>query len=70
MLTKDVRVDPRLNEYLWSQGIRNLPRKVRVRLSRKKKEEDDGKGKFYTFVQHVDVESFAELKTERVKNSD
>ena len=36
MKTSDVRVDPKLNQFLWSQGIRNLPRKVRVRISRKK----------------------------------
>ena len=50
MLTEDVRVDPSLNEAVWAKGIRNLPRRIRVRLQRKKKEEDDGKGKYYTLA--------------------
>ncbi len=33
---QDVRVDPKLNKFLWSQGVRNVTRRVRVRLSRKK----------------------------------
>ena len=36
MRTPDVRVDPKLNQFIWSQGIRNLPPRVRVRISRKK----------------------------------
>ena len=43
MKTQDVRVDPKLNQYIWSQGIRNLPRRVRVRVTRKRNE-DEGKG--------------------------
>jgi large subunit ribosomal protein L31e len=31
MLTEDVRIDPQLNEAVWVQGIRNVPRRVRVR---------------------------------------
>ena len=34
--TKDVRVDTSLNRFIWSTGIRNVPRKVRIRVSRKK----------------------------------
>ncbi|KAM3136253.1 hypothetical protein pb186bvf_011712 [Paramecium bursaria] len=64
MLTEDVRVDPQLNEAVWANGIRNVPRRIRIRLQRKKKEEDDGKGKYYTLAQHVDVKSFDGLKTE------
>lgn len=43
MKTEDVRVDPKLNQFIWNQGIRNLPRRVRVRISRKRTE-DEGKG--------------------------
>ena len=41
---------------------------VMIRLSRKKKEEDDGKGKYYTHAQHVPVDSFRGLKTEVAKD--
>eukprot|EP01016_Furgasonia_blochmanni_P044332 TRINITY_DN6153_c0_g1_i1.p1 TRINITY_DN6153_c0_g1~~TRINITY_DN6153_c0_g1_i1.p1 ORF type:complete len:176 (-),score=74.71 TRINITY_DN6153_c0_g1_i1:346-804(-) len=65
MLTEDVRVDTRLNQHLWSHGIRNIPRKVRVRLSRRRNEDDEGKGRFYTLVQFVPVSSFTSLRTEK-----
>lgn len=43
MRTPDVRIDANLNEFIWSNGIRNLPRKVRVRISRKKNEDEEAK---------------------------
>jgi len=45
-------------------GIRNVPRKVRVRVTRKRNEDEDAKEKFYVLVQHVEVDSYANLKTE------
>jgi large subunit ribosomal protein L31e len=59
-----VRVDTSLNRFIWTNGIRNVPRKVRVRISRKKNEDEDAKEKFYSLVQHLQVESFEGLKTE------
>ena len=47
---KDVRVDTKLNQFVWSNGIRNLPRRVRVRMTRKKNEDEEAKNKFYTLV--------------------
>jgi large subunit ribosomal protein L31e len=40
MKTDDVRIDSRLNQFIWSNGIRNLPKKVRVRISRKRNEDE------------------------------
>ena len=34
MGTKDVRVDSELNKHVWSKGVRNVPRRVRVRRGR------------------------------------
>jgi large subunit ribosomal protein L31e len=34
MGTKDVRVDDSLNKYVWSKGVRNVPHRIRVRISR------------------------------------
>jgi large subunit ribosomal protein L31e len=59
-----VRVDTSLNRFIWSNGIRNVPRKVRIRVSRKKNEDEDAKEKFYSLVQHLQVDSFEGLKTE------
>ncbi|EGR32262.1 hypothetical protein IMG5_091110 [Ichthyophthirius multifiliis] len=67
MGTKDVRVDTALNKYVWSNGIRNIPRRVRVRLSRKKNEEEGAKSEFYTLVQHLEVETYKGLQTEKSK---
>ncbi|CAE8618874.1 unnamed protein product [Polarella glacialis] len=68
MLTKDVRVDTKLNKFLWSNGVRNVMRRVRVRLSRKRNEDEDAKEKFFTLIQHVPVESFKGLQTETVRD--
>lgn len=35
--------DTKLNKFLWSNGVRNVPRRVRVRLSRKRNEDEDAK---------------------------
>merc|ERR1712061_832550 len=62
MSTKDVRIDTKLNKFLWSNGIRNVPKRVRVRLSRKRNEDEEAKDKTFTLVQHVPVESFKNLQ--------
>ncbi|CDJ39221.1 60S ribosomal protein L31, putative [Eimeria necatrix] len=66
MHTKDVRIDTKLNKHIWSNGIRNLPRRVRVRMARRRNEDEDAAEKFYTLVQHVPVASFAGLGPEYV----
>merc|ERR1719183_2135201 len=50
MKTKDVRVDTGLNKFLFSKGVRNVPYRVRVKLSRKRNEDEDAKEKLYTLV--------------------
>ena len=34
MGTTDVRIDPKLNQALWAQGIKSVPHRVRVKLER------------------------------------
>ena len=65
MFTQDVRVDTGLNRFVWSHGIRNVPRKIRIRVTRRRNEDEDAKSKFYSLVQHVQVSDFAGLKTEK-----
>merc|ERR1712142_306408 len=48
MGTSDVRIDTRLNKHLWSQGVRNVPFRVRVRLARLRNEDEDSVNKLYT----------------------
>ena len=66
MKTKDVRIDAELNRFLWSHGIKNVPYRVRVRMSRKKNEDDNAGEQMYTLVQHVDIKDFRKLRPERV----
>ena len=53
-----MRVDPQLNRMVWATGIRNVPRKIRVRITRKRNEDEDAKEKFYSLVQFVEVDEF------------
>merc|ERR1711976_1043968 len=64
MRTEDVRVDVKLNQFVWSQGIRNVPKRVRLRLRRKKDDEDESGNKWYTVASLMEVDDFAGLKTE------
>merc|ERR1712098_278626 len=38
MGTKDVRIDTRLNKAIWSQGVRGVPFRMRIRLARLRNE--------------------------------
>merc|ERR1739845_222445 len=69
MGTNDVRIETRLNKHLWSQGVRNVPFRVRVRLARMRNEDEDSVNKLYTLVTHVNVASFKGLQTENVETS-
>ncbi|KAJ7949137.1 60S ribosomal protein L31 [Quillaja saponaria] len=61
MATTDVRVDVKLNKYVWSRGIRGVPRRVRVRIARKRNDEEDAKEEFFSLV------TVAEIPTEGLK---
>jgi len=67
MGTKDVRVDTLLNKFVWSQGVRNVPYRVRVRLHRKRNEDEEATEKLYTHVTHVNVATFKGLQTKKVE---
>mmetsp|Transcript_28350 Transcript_28350/g.40117 ORF Transcript_28350/g.40117 Transcript_28350/m.40117 type:complete len:115 (-) Transcript_28350:99-443(-) len=69
MGTKDVRIDAALNKFIWATGIKNPPTRVRVRLSRKRNEDEDAEEKLYTYAQLVEVSSFKGLQTENVDNA-
>ncbi|CAE6433648.1 unnamed protein product [Rhizoctonia solani] len=63
MGVKDVRLDPKLNQELWKQGVKNVPHRVRVKLERKRNDEEDAKEKLYVYASHVPVASFKGLQT-------
>lgn len=43
MGTTDVRLDVKLNKAVWSQGIRNIPHRIRVQISRRRNDDEDAK---------------------------
>jgi len=68
MGTPDVRIDTRLNKHMWSKGIRNVPYRVRVRLARKRNEDEDSANKLYTLVTYVACTSFKGTQTVNVES--
>lgn len=63
MKTGDVRIEVNLNKFIWSQGVKNVPKRLRVRLSRRRNEDEDAKEKLYTLVSHVPVKDVKGLET-------
>ncbi|KAF5339203.1 hypothetical protein D9611_011126 [Ephemerocybe angulata] len=67
MGTSDVRIDPKLNQAVWERGIKSVPHRIRVRLERKRNDEEGAKEKLFTYVSYVPVTSFKGLQTEVVE---
>lgn len=63
MGTSDVRIDPLLNKALWQRGIKGVPTRVRVRISRKRNDEENAKEKLFSYVQAVNVANPKGLET-------
>ncbi|KAG7124804.1 60S ribosomal protein L31 like [Verticillium longisporum] len=63
MGTTDVRLDPQLNKKVWEQGIKGVPYRLRVRISRRRNDEDGAKEKLYSYVQAVNVKNPKGLPT-------
>ncbi|KAF9551908.1 ribosomal protein L31e [Agrocybe pediades] len=70
MGTSDVRLDPKLNQAVWAQGIKTVPHRLRVKLESasirllgKRNDDEGAKEKLYTYVSHVPVASFKGLQT-------
>ncbi|KAJ7151369.1 ribosomal protein L31e-domain-containing protein [Mycena crocata] len=63
MGTTDVRIDPELNKEIWARGIKSVPHRLRVKLERKRNDEENAKEKLYTYASHVSVPSFKGLQT-------
>uniref|UniRef100_A0A8C6CGY6 Large ribosomal subunit protein eL31 n=1 Tax=Moschus moschiferus TaxID=68415 RepID=A0A8C6CGY6_MOSMO len=66
MGTLYVRIDTRLNKAVWAKRIRNVPYRIRVRLSRKHNEKEDSPNKVYTLDTYVPVNTFKYLQTVNV----
>lgn len=67
--TKDVRLDPQLNKKVWESGIKGVPFRLRVRISRKRNDEEGAKEKLYSFVQAVNVKEAKGLQTSVIEDA-
>jgi len=63
MGTSDVRLDPKLNQAIWAQGIKTVPHRLRVKLERRRNDDESAKEKLYVYASHVPVTSFKGLET-------
>ncbi|EAL46339.1 ribosomal protein L31e, putative [Entamoeba histolytica HM-1:IMSS-B] len=68
MKTHVVKFDMGLNQFIWSQGIRSVADRIRVRMARLPIEGEEGK--FYTLVSYVPVASFKGLVTKTVEEAE
>ena len=67
--TRDVRLDPQLNKKVWEAGVKGVPYRLRVRISRKRNDEEDAKEKLYSYVQAVNVKNPKGLQTAVVEDA-
>ncbi|KAL1408268.1 60S ribosomal protein L31B [Vanrija albida] len=71
MGVKDVRISPALNQHIWARGVRTPPRRVRVRLERKRNDDEGAKEKLYVVASVVEgVTSFKGLETAVVEGDE
>jgi large subunit ribosomal protein L31e len=61
--TSDVRLDPQLNKKVWEQGVKGVPYRLRIRISRRRNDEEGAKEKLYSYVQAVNVKNPKGLHT-------
>ncbi|KAJ3252122.1 60S ribosomal protein L31 [Boothiomyces macroporosus] len=69
MGTDDVRLDPSLNKEVWKGGVKGVAYRIRVRLARKRNDDENAKQKLFTYVTPVTVASFKGLQTEVVEDN-
>ncbi len=63
MGTTDVRLDTKLNKAVWAGGVKHTANRIRVRLARRRNDDEEAKEKLYTLVTHVPVMSFKNKQT-------
>lgn len=55
---------------MYPFAFRSTPFRVRVRLARRRNDDEDSPNKLYTYVTYVPVSTFKNLQTENVESSD
>ncbi|CAL5219141.1 g918 [Coccomyxa viridis] len=54
MSTNDVRVDVKLNKAVWAKGIRKVPTRLRIQISRRRNDDEDAQEDMYSYVTYAD----------------
>ncbi|KAI3406743.1 RPL31B [Candida oxycetoniae] len=70
MGTTDVRLDPKLNVALWKRGVQGVEHRVRLRISRKRNDEENAKEKLFAYVEPVIVPTTKGLHTVVVEDEE
>jgi large subunit ribosomal protein L31e len=65
MGTTAVEIDPSVNKAVWSNGVRNVPYRLRVRIARRRQEGEGAEGTV-AVVSYVPVDTFEGLQTTKV----
>jgi large subunit ribosomal protein L31e len=65
MGTAKVLVKPSLNIQLWEKGIRHVPHKMRIKITRRADDSEDNAGEMISELDFVQVESFKGLTTNK-----
>ncbi len=64
MKTADVRLDVKLNRAVWSKGVKNVPRRLRIQISRRRNDDDEAGEEMYSYVTAIETpEGFGGLGT-------
>jgi len=63
MGTEDVRLAPQLNKEVWKRGIKGVPFRLRVRISRKRNDEEGAKHRLFSYVEAVNVKNPKGMQT-------
>mmetsp|Transcript_7689 Transcript_7689/g.22812 ORF Transcript_7689/g.22812 Transcript_7689/m.22812 type:complete len:116 (-) Transcript_7689:862-1209(-) len=58
MHTNDVRLDVKLNKAVWSRGVRNVPDRLRIQISRRRNDDEDAKEELYSYVTVAEDQTF------------
>eukprot|EP00034_Subulatomonas_tetraspora_P001384 GABW01001693.1.p1 GENE.GABW01001693.1~~GABW01001693.1.p1 ORF type:complete len:71 (-),score=31.40 GABW01001693.1:119-331(-) len=69
MGTKNVEIATEVNKYVWMKGIRNVPKRIRVRMERRRSEDEDDES-LYTVVTLVETKNFKNMQTIVVTESE
>eukprot|EP01025_Chloroclados_australasicus_P019576 TRINITY_DN206_c0_g1_i2.p2 TRINITY_DN206_c0_g1~~TRINITY_DN206_c0_g1_i2.p2 ORF type:complete len:119 (-),score=15.95 TRINITY_DN206_c0_g1_i2:213-569(-) len=58
MGTNDVRLDVKLNKAVWEKGVKNVPTRLRIVISRRRNDDEEAKEDMYSYVTVADVQEF------------